>query len=484
MALSIEFGAHWPRLSWRSTTKASGSDLITHLPQSFSGVGSGNGGWWGVVRESFAGAWQRNIEGRSDSVLAYSTVWACITLIASDFSKMCVELMQEDADGILDEVDSPSFSPVLYKPNHYQNHIQFKEQWALSKLIRGNTYILKERDGRGVVVAMYILDPSRVQPLVSPDGSVFYDLGQDYLSGIEGSSLRVPASEIIHDRWNCLFHPLVGLSPIFACGSAAMQAMQIENNATKLFANGSQPGGVLTAPGPISNEVAARAQQWWEDNFAGMQNIGKVAVLGDGLKYEPMTMTAVDSEIIKQLNLSDERICRVFHVPGYMVGVGQMPNYNNIESLNQQYYSQCLQVLIESAELCLDEGNGLVDAGYECEFDLDGLLRMDSATKMDSVTKGIKGMVYTPNEGRKSFNLKPLVGGDTAFGQEQDHSIEWLHLRDQIPPVAKPVATIPAAMPQPEPAAKSEDFTLADDFALVVLKQLADVDWAELSHVA
>jgi phage portal protein BeeE len=161
------------------------------------------------------------------------------------------------------------------------------------------------------------------------------------------------------------------------------------------------------------------------------------------------------------------------------VGVGQMPNYNNIESLNQQYYSQCLQVLIESAELCLDEGNGLVDAGYECEFDLDGLLRMDSATKMDSVTKGIKGMVYTPNEGRQAFNLKPLVGGDTAFGQEQDHSIEWLHLRDQIPPVAKPVAPVPAvAVPAPDPAAKHEDF------ALVVLKQLADVDWTELSHVA
>ena len=385
-------------------------------------------------------------------MLGYSTVWACITLIASDISKLCVELMEEDEDGISTEVENSPLSPVLYEPNHFQTGIQFYEQWILSKLIRGNTYVLLERDNRKVVVGMYILDPSRVQPLVASDGSVFYQLGQDYLSGLQGTGIQVPASEIIHDRWNCLFHPLVGLSPIFACGSAAMQAIQIERNSTKLFANGSQPGGVLTAPGPISNEAAARAQQWWEDNFAGQQNIGKVAVLGDGLKYEPMTMTAVDSEIIKQLNLSDERICRTFHVPGYMVGVGGMPNYNNIEALNQQYYSQCLQVLIEAAERCLDKGLSLDNQGYESEFDLDGLLRMDSATKLDAATKGVKGMVFTPNDARKTFNLKPLVGGDTVYGQDQDHAIEWLHLRDQQPPTAPQPAPQPPAPPTPMPA--------------------------------
>jgi len=473
----VEFG---PLKIQIGRTKASGANLITHLPQALSPVGMG--GWWGVVRESFAGAWQRNITLRTDDVLAYSTVWACITLIASDISKLCVELMKEDAEGINVEVDVPAFSPVLREPNHFQHRLQFYEQWVLSKLIRGNTYVLLERDGRNAVIAMYVLDSSRVQVLVAPDGSVFYDLGQDYLSGVESTSVRVPASEIIHDRWNCLYHPLVGLSPIFACGSAAMQALQIESNSTKLFANGSQPGGVLTAPGPISNEVAARAQQWWEDNFAGPQNIGKVAVLGDGLKYEPMTMTAVDSEIIKQLNLSDERICRTFHVPGYMVGVGGMPNYNNIEALNQQYYSQCLQVLIESIEACLDKGLGLVEAGYESEMDLDGLLRMDSATKMTAATTGVKGMIYTPNEARKMFNRKPLKGGDTVYGQEQDHSVEWLQLRDQQGPPEVPSAPNAIMTPTKEMLMELVDAVLATkaasgdetDEALAVL----DAEWA------
>jgi hypothetical protein len=80
------------------------------------------------------------------------------------------------------------------------------------------------------------------------------------------------------------------------------------------------------------------------------------------------------------LKWDDEKICATFHVPPYMVGVGAMPTYNNIEALNQQYYSQCLQVLIESLELCLNEGLELTP-GLGVEMDLDGLLRMDSAAE-------------------------------------------------------------------------------------------------------
>ena len=95
----------------------------------------------------------------------------------------------------------------------------------ISKLLWGNTYVLKDRDERGVVTALYVLDPARVKPLVAPDGSVYYELQTNDLAGMPTTTapLVVPAREIIHDRWNCAFHPLVGLSPLYACGGAAQQ---------------------------------------------------------------------------------------------------------------------------------------------------------------------------------------------------------------------------------------------------------------------
>jgi len=418
--------------------------------------GSWGAGWWPVIRESFTGAWQQNMEIKTESVLSYSAVYACVTLIASDIAKIRLRLVQQDDDGIWSEINAPAFSPVLRKPNRFQNRIKFYEQWLVSKLIHGNTNVLKQRDDRGVVIAMYIMDPLRTKPLVAPDGSVFYNLRRDMLSGVDQDTVTVPASEIIHDTMVPLYHPLCGVSPITACGLAAVQGLNIQNNSTKFFQNGSRPGGILTAPGSINDETAKRLKEHWEQNYTG-ENVGKVAVLGDGLKYETMSVNAVDAQLIEQLKWTAETVCSCFHVPPYMIGIGPMPTYNNIEALNQQYYSQCLQSLIESIELCLDDGLGLTEVQgktYGTEFDLDDLLRMDTATKVKTATDGIKGGLFMPDEGRRKFDLKPVAGGDQVYLQQQNFSLAALAKRDaKDDPFAsaKPALTPPASESGSEP---------------------------------
>lgn len=405
-------------------------------------------GWFPVLREAFAGAWQRGVTAGPQDVLSHSTFWACLTLIAQDISKLRIKLVAQDSNGIWDEVENSSYSPVLRKPNHYQTRIKFLEQWVLSKLIRGNAYILKERDGSRKVRALYPLDPTRVNVLVSPNGDVFYQLATDNLSGLYGQSVTVPASEIIHDVYLGLYHPLCGVSPIYACGQAAMQGQKILSNTHRLFENGSQPGGVLTAPGTINPETAKRIQEHWDNNFSGQANIGKVAVLGDGLKYEPLTMTAVDAQLIDQLKWGDERICSVLHVPPYKVGVGPMPSYNNVEALDQSYYAQGLQNLIECIELLLDEGLELPKP-YGTELDVeDGLLRMDTATRVKAAGDAI-GAGMAINEARKRYyGLGPVKGGETPYLQEQNWPVRLLAERElpsRAPTEPAPIAPPPQA---------------------------------------
>ncbi len=418
---------------------------------------SGNGGWWPLVQESFSGAWQRNVTLSTESVLAYFAVYACVTLIAGDIAKMRLRLVRKDGDGIWNEVEANSpFWPVLRRPNSYQNRIAFITWWMVSKLIHGNTYVLKVRDNRGVVTGLYILDPVRTKPMVSPNGSVFYALSADNLSGVT-EAVMVPAREIIHDV-NCpLFHPLVGVSPLFASGLAAMQGLRIMNNSERFFANGSNPGGVLTAPGSISDETAERMKARWETNYGG-ENIGKVAVLGDGLKYEPMFVNAQNSQLIEQLKMTGEQVCSTFHVPPYKVGIGPPPAYNNIEALNQEYYQQALQNPIESIELLLDEGMELPQAADNTlgtEFDLDDLLRMDSATLIDSNVKGLSGGLFKPNEARKRMNLPPVDGGDSPMMQQQQFSLAALAERDRNKPFATPT---PAPSSAESPSAEAKGF--------------------------
>jgi len=414
---------------------------------------------WYTILEPFAGAWQRNIKVNRDNVLSNPANFACKTLIASDIAKLRVKLVAKDSNGIWTEVDNAAYGPVLRKPNHFQTRNQFWESWFLSKLGHGNTYALKERDNRGGqgsgnVKALYVLDPNLVTPLVSDDGSVFYQLQQDNLSGVN-VDVVVPASEIIHDRYNCLFHPLVGLSPIFANGVAATQALNIQNGSARFFGNRSMPSGILTAPGVISDETAKRLKENWDKNYTG-ENVGKVAVLGDNLKFESMAMKATDAQLIEQLKWADTVVCSTYHVPPYKVGIGQMPSVSNVQALNLEYYSQALQHLIEAAEECLDAGLGIgYGSNLGVEFDTDNLLRMDSVTQMEVIDKGKN--TFTPDEARARINLGPTIGGNVVYRQQQDYSLAALAKRDaQDDPFASEKKPAPPAPPAPDPSEEDQ----------------------------
>lgn len=410
---------------------------------------SGRGGWWSVVREPYTGAWQRNDEVQMDTVLTYSAVFACVTMIAADIGKLTFRLVEKDANGIWDEIDNPAWSKLLRKPNRYQIASKYIEQYMVSKLVHGNTYVLKQRDMRGVVNGLYVLDPSRVTPLVAPDGSVYYELKRDDLSNLPQEAVTVPSSEIIHDTMVTIYHPLVGVSPIYACGLAAMQGLAIQGNSNKLFSNGAIPGGILTAPGVISEDAANRMKAYWATNFSG-DNVGNVAILGDGLHYEPMSYNAVDMQLIDQLNWTGENVCTAFKMPAYMIGIGDPPPYANLEPLIQKYFAQCLQSPIKSFEDHHDVGLELpLRTGVE--LDIDDLFWTDIATRMKAASDGVNGGL-SYNEVRKRFHgVGPVPGGESPLAQQQYYSLEALAKRDANDPFAKPAPV------EPEPDDSMDD---------------------------
>lgn len=383
-------------------------------------------GWPWSIKEYDTGYWQKGITYERKDTLAYHAVFACISLIASDIGKLGIKVVRKDSAGIWNEIPFGNYS-VVEKPNNYQNRIQFYENWVLSKLIRGNAYVLKERDGRGIVRAMHVLHPDKVLPMVSDEGDVYYQLSGDNLAGVTETGVTVPASEIIHDRFNCFYHPLVGLSPLFASGLPSFMGQKILENSAQLFQNGGRPSGILTVPESITSEKAAELSTAWESKYGG-QNYGKVAVLGGDLKYQSISMKAEEAQLVEQLKMTGEMVCSTFHVPPYKVGIGATPAYNNVEALNLEYYNSSLQVIIESIELCLDQGLEFKeDSGVE--FDLDNLLRMDSKSQIETLGIGVDKGIYAANEARKKMNHKPVEGGDVPMLQQQMWPINILSQR-------------------------------------------------------
>ena len=170
------------------------------------------------------------------------------------------------------------------------------------------------------------------------------------------------------------------------------------------------------------------------------------------MKFDPVPMMkSTDAQLIEQLNAAAVDICTAFGVPPYKINVGPPPNYNNIQALDLQYYSQCLQVQMEEVEDALDFGLGLAPDKIDgrrlgTEFNKDDLLLLDTAGRMDAAAKAIYSGL-SPNEVRKRYHdVGPMKGGDVVYLQQQNFSLEALAKRDaQDDPFARATAKIDAA---------------------------------------
>jgi phage portal protein, HK97 family len=386
-------------------------------------------------------------------------VFSCISLISADIAKMPIAVKRRQSNGVWARANNPTLSPLLSKPNFYQTPMQFFELWLISKLSHGNAYILKLRDQNGRVEQLRVLDPRRVIPYVSDDAEIFYSVMADELNGL-GGGIFVPARELIHDRFNTFFHPLCGLSPIYAAGLAAAGGEAMLRNSAHTFKNGGRPGGIITVPGSVDADKAREIKENWDQGYAG-HNAGKTALLADGASFVAVSAKATDAQLVEQLDLSTKLVASTFHVPLYKIDSGDAPSYNNIEALEQSYYSQCLQVYMTAIECLFKDSFDLPDDTC-AEFDHSKLLRMDTAARYKSYSDGIGSGFLAPNEARVKENMNPVEGGDTPYLQQQNYSLDALSKRDsQENPFGSPAQPEPTDPPDnlPDDDTETRDFT-------------------------
>ena len=411
----------------------------------------------GPIMEAFGGAWSRHVVAESnENLLRFSPVYACVSRISKDISILRPMLMGPGKGGTKVEVTDPQspYLALMRRPNDYMNWIQFLDYWMVCKLLYGNAYAIKERDARGIVTALYPIDPRRAQLSKSnEDGAIYYSFTGDALARIPSGVALLDASEVIHDRATCVWDPLVGVPPIYAAAAAGTLGMRIQTNSERFFSNMSRPSGHLAFSGPVDPEQIKLLKQEMESGFSGV-NVGRVMVTSGGAKFETMTIAAEQAQLAEQLKATVEEVARAFGMPLHKIQAGAIPTYTNIASYNQQYLDDALRPHIESFEalMTLDV---VTKKEYSVELDLSVLFRMDPKTRAERTQILVQSGVLSPNEARLTENLPPVDGGDQPLLQQQMWQIG--QLADRKPPDDMPSSTPKEPEEPEEPEDDTED---------------------------
>lgn len=350
----------------------------------------------------------KNVTERSS--MQMTAVYSCVRVLAEAVAGLPLHLYKYTDSGGKDKaLEHPLYFLLHDEPNPEMTSFMFRETLMTHLLLWGNAYAQLIRNGKGEVVGIYPLMPNRVSVNRDAKGNIFYK----YLCGLEDAPLNkekeviLLPSEVLHIP-GLGFDGLVGYSPIAMAKNAIGMAIACEEYGAKFFANGATPGGILEHPGVVKDPE--RVRNSWNSAFGGSANANKVAVLEEGMKYTPISISPNEAQFLETRKFQINEIARIFRVPPHMVGDLEKSSFSNIEQQSLEFVKYTLepwlirweQSLVRSLILPGDKGK------YFIKFNVDGLLRGDYQSRMNGYATARQNGWMSANDIRALENLNQI----------------------------------------------------------------------------
>lgn len=367
-----------------------------------------------------------------DSAMSLSAVWACVNLLAGTIASLPLIVYRTDAQGRRTVArDHPLYRVLHDSPNYDQTAVDFWEFANASIELWGNAYARVERSV-GQVSGLYPIAPGLVFVRRLANGDLEYRWTENGKSYVETDAT------MLHIR-GFGGNPLGGMSTLHFGRNAFSLARAIDRSAGGMFKNGLRPSGVLTFEKWLSPEQRTLTKNELTEQFLGAANSGRPLVLEGGTKWEQLTISPEDAQMLESRGFSVEEICRIFGVPPFMVGHTQKVTSfgSGLEQQVLGFQKFTLRRRLKRIEQALEKQLLRPEdraAGITIEFNLEGLLRGDSAARASFYQSGLTNGWMTINEVRALENMPPVTGGDVPRMQMQNVPITEAGQQQQLPP--------------------------------------------------
>jgi HK97 family phage portal protein len=255
-----------------------------------------------------------------DRALRLTTLWGCVRLLADSVSTLPLDVYRDDDR---DPLPTPR---LLQRPS--ADHPELSDWlWAVmaSLLLRGNAWgMVTDRAGAGLLPAQVdLLDPDRVSVQEARDAPPV---------------IRVDGQEVDRgELWHVKAFPkagsILGLSPVGYAREAIGLGIAAEQYGAKFFGDNAIPSGVLTSEQHLTRESARDLKELWEDSHGGRR---RTAVLGNGARFQAITIAPEEAQFIQTQKLNAAAICRLYGVPAGMMAGVELAGHEDYSSPEQR----------------------------------------------------------------------------------------------------------------------------------------------------
>ena len=351
------------------------------------------------------------------TAMQVTAVYACVRILAEAIAGLPLCVYRYTEDGSKEKVlDHPLYALLHDEPNPEMTSFIFRETMMSHLLLWGNAYAQIIRDGRGQVLGLYPLLPSKMDVSRADNGELVYTYSRsidDYGSKKRTEQIQLRREDVLHIP-GLSFDGLIGYSPIAMAKNAIGMALATEDYGATFFANGATPGGVLEHPGVVKDP--AHLRESWHAQFSG-KNSHNVAVLEEGMTFHQMSIPPEEAQFLETRKFQIDEIARIFRVPPHMVGDLEKSSFSNIEQQSLEFVKYTLDPWVIRWEQAMHQALLLPDEkpALFFKYHVDGLLRGDYQSRMNGYAVGRQNGWLSANDIRELENLNRISaegGGD------------------------------------------------------------------------
>ena len=312
------------------------------------------------------------------SAMQMTAVYSCVRILAEAIAGLPLHVYQQSSDGAkVKALDHPLYRLLHDEPNPEMTSFVFRETLMTHLLLWGNAFAQVIRNGRDEVIGLYPLMPNRMTVGRDEAGRLYYEYQRtwDEPAG-RYETVTLAARDVLHIP-GLGFDGLVGYSPIAMAKNAIGLAQATEDYGASFFANGAAPGGVLEHPGTIKDP--ARVRESWQATFGGARNSNKIAVLEEGMKYTPSSVSPEQAQFLETRKFQINEIARIFRIPPHMIGDLEKSSFSNIEQQSLEFVKYTLDPWVIRFEQAITKTllSSREKPQIYVKFNLEGLLRGD-----------------------------------------------------------------------------------------------------------
>lgn len=348
------------------------------------------------------------------SAMQMTAVYACVRILSEAIAGLPLHMYRYKDDGGKEKaLDHPLYLLLHDEPNPEMSSFVFRETLMTHLLLWGNAYAQIIRNGKGEVVALYPLMPNKMTVSRDETGQLYYTYqkSQEELPKDNTYTVTLHPSDVLHIP-GLGFDGLVGYSPIAMAKNAIGLAIATEEYGSKFFANGAAPSGVLEHPGTIKDPQ--RVRESWMSQFGGSANSNKIAVLEEGLKYTPISISPEQAQFLETRKFQINEIARIFRVPPHMVGDLEKSSFSNIEQQSLEFVKYTLDPWVVRWEQSIQRTLLTPEEKktYFVKFNVEGLLRGDYQSRMSGYATARQNGWMSANDIRELENLDRIPAED------------------------------------------------------------------------